>query len=60
MTDSPYTYTGTETPIETPEMTTEERLKDAETALEIIFGEAERGPIQKELERYVAILKKRL
>ena len=36
-----YTYTETETPIETPEMTTEERLKDAETALEIMFGEAE-------------------
>ena len=39
--DAPYTYTETETPIETPEMTTEERLQDAETALEIIFGEAE-------------------
>ena len=26
------TYTETETPIETPEMTTEERLQDAETA----------------------------
>ena len=36
-----YTYTETETPIETPEMTTEERLQDAETALGIIFGEAE-------------------
>ena len=36
-----YTYTETETPIETPEMTTEERLQDAETALEIMFGEAE-------------------
>lgn len=38
---TPYTYTETETPIETPEMTTEERLQDAETALGIIFGEAE-------------------
>ena len=37
---APYTYTETETPIETPEMTTEERLQDAETALGIIFGEA--------------------
>lgn len=36
---APYTYTETETPIETPEMTTEERLQDAETALGIIFGE---------------------
>ena len=36
-----YTYTETETPVETPEMTTEERLQDAETALGIIFGEAE-------------------
>ena len=36
-----YTYTETATPIPTPEMTTEERLQDAETALEIIFGEAE-------------------
>ena len=36
-----YTYTETETPIETPEMTTEERLQDAETALGIIFGEAQ-------------------
>ena len=36
----PYTYTETETQIETPEMTTEERLQDAETALGIIFGEA--------------------
>ena len=33
VTDAPYTYTETETPIETPEMTTEERLQDAETAL---------------------------
>ena len=37
---APYTYTETETPIETPEMTTEERLQDAETALGIMFGEA--------------------
>ena len=41
VTDAPYTYTETETPIETPEMTTEECLQDAETALEIMFGEAE-------------------
>ena len=39
--DAPYTYTETETQIETPEMTTEERLQDAETALGIMFGEAE-------------------
>ena len=39
--DSGRVYTETETPIETPEMTTEERLQDAETALEIMFGEAE-------------------
>ena len=39
--DSGRTYTETETPIETPEMTTEERLQDAETALGIMFGEAE-------------------
>lgn len=38
VTDAPYTYTETETPIETPEMTTEERLQDAEMALGIIFG----------------------
>lgn len=38
---APYTYTETEVPIETPEMTTEERLQDAETALGILFGEAE-------------------
>ena len=38
---APYTYMETETPIETPEMTTEERLQDAETALGIMFGEAE-------------------
>lgn len=37
--DAPYTYTETETPIETPEMTDEERLQDAETALGIMFGE---------------------
>ena len=36
-----YTYTETKTPIETQEMTTEERLQDAEMALGIIFGEAE-------------------
>ena len=36
-----YTYTETATPIPTPELTTEERLQDAETALGIIFGEAE-------------------
>ena len=36
-----YTYTETETPIETQEMTTEERLQDAKTALEIMFGEAQ-------------------
>ena len=39
--DAPYTYTETETPIETPEMTIEERLPDAETALGIMFGEAQ-------------------
>ena len=39
--DATYTYTETETPIETPEMTTEERLQDAETALEIMFGEVQ-------------------
>ena len=36
-----YTYTETATPIPTPELTTEERLQDAETALGIIFGEEE-------------------
>lgn len=36
-----YTYTETETQIEPPKMTTEERLQDAETALGIMFGEAE-------------------
>ena len=34
-----YTYMDSETPIETPEMTDEERLRDAETALGIMFGE---------------------
>lgn len=34
-----YTYAETETPIEKPKLTTEERLQDAETALGIIFGE---------------------
>lgn len=34
-----YTYTETGTLIETPEMTTEGRLRDAETALGIMFGE---------------------
>ena len=37
--NAPYTYTETETQIETPELTTEERLEDAETALGIMFGE---------------------
>ena len=37
--DAPYTYTEMETPIETPEMTDEERLQDAETAIGIMFGE---------------------
>ena len=36
-----YTYTETETPIPMPELTTEERLQDAETALGIMFGEAQ-------------------
>ena len=36
-----YTYTETETPIETSDMTTEERLQDAETALGIMFGDAQ-------------------
>lgn len=36
---APYTYTETETPIETLEMTDEERLQDAETALGIMFGQ---------------------
>ena len=39
--DSGRVYTETDEPIEKPEMTTEERLQDAETALGIIFGEAE-------------------
>lgn len=39
--DSGRLYTETETKIETPEMTTEERLQDAETALGIMFGEVE-------------------
>ena len=39
--DAPYTYTETETKIKVPEMTTEKRLQDAETALGIIFGEAQ-------------------
>ena len=39
--DSGRVYTETDEPIETPEMTTEERLQDAETALGIIFGEAQ-------------------
>ena len=30
--DAPYTYTETETPIETPEMTTEEMLAELEAA----------------------------
>ena len=32
VTDAPYTYTETETPIETPEMTTEEMLEELEAA----------------------------
>lgn len=36
-----YTYTETETKIKVPETTTEERLQDAETALGIMFGEAQ-------------------
>ena len=36
---APYTYMETETPIETPEMTDEERLQDAETARGIMFGQ---------------------
>lgn len=39
--DSGRVYTETDEPIETPEMTTEERLQDAETALGIMFGEAQ-------------------
>lgn len=32
VTDAPYTYTETETPIKTPEMTTEEMLAELEAA----------------------------
>ena len=39
--DSGRVYTETDEPIDTPEMTTEERLQDAETALGIMFGEAQ-------------------
>ena len=39
--DSGRVYTETDEPIDTLKMTTEERLQDAETALEIMFGEAE-------------------
>lgn len=39
--DTPYTYEETETKIKVPETTTEERLRDAETALGIMFGEAQ-------------------
>ena len=39
--DSGRVYTETDEPIDTLEMTTEERLQDAETALGIMFGEAE-------------------
>ena len=38
--DSGRVYTETDEPIDTLEMTTEERLQDAETALGIMFGEA--------------------
>ena len=38
--DSGRVYTETDEPIYTLEMTTEERLQDAETALGIMFGEA--------------------
>ena len=38
---APYTYTETDEPIDTLEMTTEERLQDAEMALGIMFGEAQ-------------------
>lgn len=34
-----YSYMETATPIPMPELTTEERLQDAETALGIMFGE---------------------
>ena len=39
--DSWRVYTETDEPIDTLEMTTEERLQDAETALGIMFGEAQ-------------------
>ena len=39
--DSGRVYTETDEPIETSDMTTEERLQDAETALGIMFGEAQ-------------------
>lgn len=39
--DSGRVYTETDEPIDTLEMTTEERLQDAETALGIMFGEAQ-------------------
>ena len=39
--DSGRLYTETDEPIDTMEMTTEERLQDAETALGIMFGEAQ-------------------
>ena len=38
--DSGRVYTETDEPIDTLEMTTEERLQDAETALGLMFGEA--------------------
>ena len=38
--DSGRVYTETDEPIDTLEMTTEERLQDAETALGIMSGEA--------------------
>ena len=39
--DSGRVYTETDEPIETLDMTTEERLQDAVTALGIMFGEAQ-------------------
>ena len=39
--DSGRVYTETDEPIDTLEMTTEERLQDAETALGIMFGEVQ-------------------
>ena len=39
--DSGRVYTETDEPIDTLDMTTEERLQDAETALGIMFGEAQ-------------------